>query len=102
MERSPVAFDQNFSGAVGDFSVLLRRKGLLAPAAANPVPQGGTPQKMWQPTEATTILAFKFSGGVLVAGDRRATDGNTVFYDSAVKVYEIHRHVVKSVCDEPT
>src|SRR5439155_433484 len=83
MERSLVAFDQNFSGAVGDFPVLLRRKGLLAPAAENPLPQAGTPQKIWQPTEATTILAFKFSGGVLVAGDRRATAGNTVVYDRA-------------------
>ena len=44
MERSLVAFDQNFSGAAGDFPVLLRRKGLLAPAAANPVPQAGTPE----------------------------------------------------------
>src|SRR5205814_3117219 len=101
MERSPVAFDQNFSGAVGDFSVLLRRKGLLAPAAANPVPQGGTPQKMWQPTEATTILAFQVSGGVLVAGDRRATAGNTVVYDRADKVLEIDRHSVMAIAGVP-
>ena len=64
-----MAFDQNFSGAAGDFSALLRGKGLLAPAAANSLSQVGTPPKAWQPTEATTILAFKFSGGVLVAGD---------------------------------
>src|SRR5438045_8984347 len=73
MERSPVAFDQNFSGAAGDFPALLRRKSLLVPATANGLPQAGTPQTVWQPTEATTILAFNFSGGVLVAGDRRAT-----------------------------
>src|SRR5436309_13839201 len=97
MERSLVAFDQNFSGAAGDFPVLLRRKGLLAPAAANPVPQAGAPQKMWQPTEATTILAFKFSGGVLVAGDRRATAGNTVVYDRADKVLEIDRHSIMAI-----
>src|SRR3989454_11068917 len=63
MERSLVAFDQNFSGAAGDFPVLLRRKGLLAPTAANPVPQAGAPQKMWETTEATTSLAFKISRG---------------------------------------
>jgi len=40
-------------------------------------------------TEATTILAFKFDGGVLVAGDRRATAGNVVVYDRADKVLEI-------------
>jgi len=101
MERSPVAFDQNFSGAADDFHALLRRKGLLAPASGNPLPQGGTAQKMWQPTEATTILAFKFSGGVLVAGDRRATAGNTVVYDRADKVLEIDRHSIMAIAGVP-
>src|SRR5437588_7039899 len=88
MDPLPVALDQNSSGAAGDFPALLRRKGLLGPAAISPIPLAGT-QKTWQPTEATTILAFKFSGGVLVAGDRRATAGNTVVYDRADKVLEI-------------
>src|SRR6187200_2099682 len=101
MERSLVAFDQNFSGAIGDFPALLQRKGLLARAVANPVSQAGTPQKMWQPTEATTILAFKFSGGVLVAGDRRATAGNTVVYDRADKVLEIDRQSIMAIAGVP-
>jgi proteasome beta subunit len=101
MERSPVAFDQNFSGAAGDFPALLRHKGLLAPAVASSAPQNGAPQKMWQPTEATTILAFKFSGGVLVAGDRRATAGNTVVYDRADKVLEIDRHSIMAIAGVP-
>jgi proteasome beta subunit len=107
MERSPVAFDQNFSGVVSDFPALLRRKGLLAPAmeathsavAAYQVVPGQ--QKAWQPTEATTILAFKFSGGVLVAGDRRATAGNTVVYDRADKVLEIDRHSIMAIAGVP-
>jgi proteasome beta subunit len=45
-------------------------------------------------TSATTILGFKFSGGVLVAGDRRATAGNVVMYDRADKVLEIDPHSV--------
>jgi len=101
MERSPVEFDQNFSGAAGDFPALLRGKGLLAPAAANSPSQAGTPPKAWQPTEATTILAFKFSGGVLVAGDRRATAGNTVVYDRADKVLEIDRHSIMAIAGVP-
>ncbi len=101
MERFPVAFDQNFSGAAGDFPALLRHKGLLDPVAANPVTQAGPPQKRWQPTEATTILAFKFSGGVLVAGDRRATAGNTVVYDRADKVLEIDRHSIMAIAGVP-
>src|SRR5258705_1012746 len=101
MDRSPVAFDQNFSGAAGDFPALLRHKGLLAPAAVNPIPQAGTPEKTWQPTAATTIPAFKFSGGVLVAGDRRATAGNTVVYDRADKVLEIDRHSIMAIAGVP-
>jgi proteasome beta subunit len=117
MERSPVAFDQNPSGlpdvalaqagAASDFPEVLRRKGLLAPAmeAARPavVPYQVVPgqQKTWQPTEATTILAFKFSGGVLVAGDRRATAGNTVVYDRADKVLEIDRHSIMAIAGVP-
>src|SRR5438552_17229086 len=100
MERSSVAFDQNFSGAA-DFPALLRRKGLLASAVIPPIPQAGAPQKTWQPTEATTILAFKFSGGVLVAGDRRATAGNTVVYDRADKVLEIDRHSIMAIAAVP-
>jgi len=112
-----VAFDQNFSGlpdvavaqagAASDFPELLRRKGLLAPVietarpavAAYQVVPGQ--QKTWQPTEATTILAFKFSGGVLVAGDRRATAGNTVVYDRADKVLEIDRHSIMAIAGVP-
>jgi proteasome beta subunit len=82
----------------GDFAELLRRRG-IAPvplpatpaAAATPVPQ----------TQATTILAFKFSGGVLVAGDRRATAGNVVVYDRADKVLEIDRHSIMAIAGVP-
>src|SRR5262245_62897674 len=62
-----------------------------------PMPQTTTQRQVWQPTEATTILAFKFSGGVLVAGDRRATAGNTVVYDRADKVLEIDRHSIMAI-----
>jgi proteasome beta subunit len=101
MERTPVAFDQNPSGAGGDFSSLLQRKGLLGPTITSPIAQAMTPDKTWQPTEATTILAFKFSGGVLVAGDRRATAGNTVVYDRADKVLEIDRHSIMAIAGVP-
>jgi hypothetical protein len=53
------------------------------------------------PTQATTILAFKFTGGVLVAGDRRATAGNTVVYDRADKVLEIARHSIMAIAGVP-
>src|ERR1700675_1189080 len=101
MDRSQLGFDQNFSGAADDFPSLLRRKGLLGPTVVNPMPQKETQQHTWKPTEATTILAFKFSGGVLVAGDRRATAGNTVVYDRADKVLEIDRHSIMAIAGVP-
>ncbi len=103
MELSPVALDQNFSGAADDFPALLRRKGMLSPAAiVDPIGHAARPnQTAWEPTKATTILAFKFSGGVLVAGDRRATSGNTVVYDRADKVLEIDRHSIMAIAGVP-
>jgi len=103
MEPFLVRLDQNFAGTADDFPTLLRRKGLLGPAAiVDPIsPVGGLHQRNWEPTEATTILAFKFSGGVLVAGDRRATSGNTVVYDRADKVLEIDRHSIMAIAGVP-
>ena len=40
-------------------------------------------------------------GGVLVAGDRRATAGNVVMYDRADKVLEIDRHSVMAIAGSP-
>jgi proteasome beta subunit len=101
MDRSQLGFDQHFSGVAADFPLLLRRKGLLDASAIGAMPQIETRRQMWQPTEATTILAFKFSGGVLVAGDRRATAGNTVVYDRADKVLEIDRHSLMAIAGVP-
>src|SRR2546423_1451717 len=101
MDRSPLGFDQNFSGAADDFPAVLRRKGLLSPAVIGPIAQNATQHQTWQPSEGTTILAFKFSGGVLVAGDRRATAGNTVVYDRADKVLEIDQHSIMAIAGVP-
>ncbi|HKS31459.1 MAG TPA: proteasome subunit alpha, partial [Chthoniobacterales bacterium] len=79
-----------------DFPSLLRRQGLLAP----PAPIANTRAEI-VPTESTTILAFKFADGVLVAGDRRATSGNTVVYDRADKVLEIDRCSIMAIAGVP-
>ena len=94
-----MALDQNFSGAGEDFPALLRRKGLVGPTTV--VDPSARATTSFTPTEATTILAFKFSGGVLVAGDRRATSGNTVVYDRADKVLEIDRHSIMAIAGVP-
>jgi len=74
----------------GDFVALLRREGLLGPELKGVSGSNLGPIE----TQATTILAFRFADGVLVAGDRRATAGNVVMYDRADKVLEIDRYSV--------
>ena len=98
MDKLPLALDQNLFGAGEDFPELLRRKGLLQRAPELSAHAAG---REFVPTESTTILAFKFSGGVLVAGDRRATSGNTVVYDRADKVLEIDRHSIMAIAGVP-
>ena len=82
----------------GDFTALLRTRGLYPQvAAAAPSSASTAPAQ----TNATTILAFKFAGGVLVAGDRRATAGNLVVYDRADKVLEIDTHSLMAIAGVP-
>ncbi len=81
-------------GMQGDFFQLLKEQGytLGSPGLA------GNGQEL---TSATTILAFKYRDGVLVAGDRRATAGNMVMYDRTDKVLEIDRHSVMAIAGVP-
>ena len=79
-----------------DFPELLQARGLL-PVALPAVGGANQPTQ----TQATTILAFKFAGGVLVAGDRRATSGNVMVYDRADKVIEIDDHSLMAIAGSP-
>lgn len=88
-------------GESGDFSALLRNRGLYTVHdIGGPNPQTVSTHLPTQ-TRATTILAFKFGAGVLVAGDRRATAGNIIVYDRADKVLEIDRHSVMAIAGVP-
>ena len=81
----------------GDFLNLLKERGLLpeAPGAA----AGGAVSM--ETTEGTTILALRYRDGVLVAGDRRATMGNTVIYDRADKVLSVDDRSVLALSGSP-
>lgn len=81
-------------GMQGDFYQLLKEQGYVFGVAG----QAAVRSEL---TTATTILAFKYSGGVLVAGDRRATAGNMVMYDRTDKVLEIDRHSVMAIAGVP-
>ncbi len=90
------------SGAPNDFPAILRHHGLSpqVEAIGSGHAAAGSPHAL-TPTHATTILAFKFADGVLVAGDRRATAGNTIMYDRADKVLEIDRHSLMAIAGVP-
>lgn len=81
-------------GMQGDFFQLLKEQGYTLGSPG----QVGNGQELMT---ATTILAFKYRDGVLVAGDRRATAGNMVMYDRTDKVLEIDRHSVMAIAGVP-
>src|SRR4051812_42539123 len=76
-----------FSSATSSFSDFLRAQApellperRLAGQAGLDVPHG------------TTIVGLTFAGGVLIAGDRRATSGNLIASRDIEKVHVNHEH----------
>lgn len=63
------------------FSALLQSRG-LGPRWSLPAEAGAL-----EAPEATTVLAFRYADGVLMAGDRRATAGNVIAHRSLQKVF---------------
>jgi proteasome beta subunit len=51
--------------------------------------------------EATTVFAFHYADGVIVAGDHRATAGNVVFSDRTEKILELDRHSLIAIAGSP-
>ncbi|MFO1497631.1 MAG: proteasome subunit alpha [Verrucomicrobiota bacterium] len=52
-------------------------------------------------TQATTVFAFHFAEGVLMAGDRRATAGNIIVTDRVDKVIEIDATSLLAIAGVP-
>jgi len=69
------------------FTELLHRVGLDPPTAQA---QGGSPPM--QLRHGTTIVALRYGEGVVMAGDRRATEGPTIAHRALDKVFEADRH----------
>ena len=95
--RTPEALK---SGGTPDFISVLQQHGLYPQEATRSLSAGAAPSAI-TPTQATTILAFRYGEGVLVAGDRRATAGHTIMYDRADKVLEIDRHSLMAIAGVP-
>lgn len=71
------------------FSELLRRTG-SEPA----LPSTRTPIET---THGTTIVAINYTDGVIMAGDRRATEGSSIAQRAIEKVYPADRHSAVSI-----
>ncbi|HEY1171875.1 MAG TPA: proteasome subunit alpha [Verrucomicrobiae bacterium] len=82
------------TGIAGDFLGLLAQHNLrpLSAEASSRAPEQ---------THSTTVFAFRFRDGVLVAGDRRATAGNIIVADDVNKIIEIDRSSVLAIAGVP-
>ncbi len=60
-------------------------------AAAGPGPAAAAAQ-LSGVAHGTTIVALRFEGGIVMAGDRRATEGNMIAHRSIEKVFPADRH----------
>ena len=78
----------------GDFLSLLAERKLLPGDAA---PARDAPVQ----TQATTVFAFHYADGVLMAGDRRATAGNVIVTDRVEKIIEVDATSLLAVAGVP-
>ncbi len=79
----------------GDFVSLLARHSAISAR------HDGVSASMPEQTQATTVFAFHYAGGVLMAGDRRATAGNQIVTDTVDKVMEIDRVSLLAIAGVP-
>jgi proteasome beta subunit len=83
--RSEFAYPDPFDIAVPSFSALLRR---MAPEAVTAPPAPSAPGGAADYVKGTTIVGLVYAGGVVMAGDRRATAGNIISKRDMRKIFE--------------
>ena len=76
----------------GDFLALLPK---------NPISQVSASASAPQFVQATTVFAFHCREGVIIAGDHRATAGNTIFSDKTEKILELDAHSLMAIAGVP-
>lgn len=79
----PAAYLSSTTSSFIDF-LKVQAPELLPRTRVDAVPVSNT---RFEPPHGTTIVASTFNGGVLIAGDRRATAGNTIASRDLEKVY---------------
>jgi len=74
----------------GDFLALLPKPPVAQVSASAP-----------QIVQGTTVFAFHCREGVIIAGDHRATAGNTIFSDKTEKILELDSHSLMAIAGVP-
>ena len=74
----------------GDFLALLPKPPLAQVSASAP-----------EIVQGTTVFAFHCREGVVIAGDHRATAGNTIFSDKTEKILELDSHSLMAIAGVP-
>src|SRR5260221_9704649 len=77
----------------GDFLALLPKN----PFASVPAVSASAPE----PLQATTVFAFHCAEGVIIAGDHRATAGNTIFSKKTEKILELDSNSLMAIGGVP-
>ena len=81
----------------GDFFELLKKSGYNPHQALSGIPEN----KALEILRGTTVLAFHYKDGIIVAGDRRATAGNAIMYDRCDKVIPIDDYSLMAIAGVP-
>jgi proteasome beta subunit len=81
----------------GDFFELLKRSGYRLHSPLEKAEVGERAALL----QATTVLAFHYKDGVLMAGDRRATAGNSIMYERCEKVIPIDEYSLMAIAGVP-
>lgn len=91
-------------GGSSFFDYLVRQRPDLMPSAREWLPrstsQGGEERRWSQvptPPHGTTVLAIKYQGGVVITGDRRATEGFQIAGREMEKVFKIDAHSAMAI-----
>ncbi len=83
-------------GTWGDFSRLLQRAGIPLPLARQTLAWGQEAERA-SAAWGTTVIALKFSEGVLNVADRRATSAGGILYDEAEKILKLDDYTLIAV-----
>jgi proteasome beta subunit len=71
-----------------DFAELIRRLRVPTQSAGGSPPAGGVAEIR----HGTTVAALRFADGIVMAGDRRATEGNAIAHRAMEKVFPADRY----------